>query len=213
MRESIVRAPEVTSRWDQTKWESFMARANRKQSSRSSTSGYAARGRAGSRRKPDAIALLKADHRQVEEWFGEFDKARASQRKTSLAASICKALRVHTLIEHEIFYPAFLEATGDKEAHHEAEIEHASATRLIKEIEASGPDDEYFDSRVTVLSEMIRHHVREEEKPDGMFAEAGKSDMDLELLGEALRERKQQLMSSDGAPLRRRGEHRSGASA
>ncbi len=157
-------------------------------------------GRSGGKRssgsRPDAIALLKADHRQVKEWFAEFEKARSSQRKLELAGNICKALKVHTSIEEEIFYPAFLEATGDKDMHHEAQIEHAAAKTAIAEIEASGPDDDYYDSRVKVLSEMIKHHVNEEEQAAGMFAEARKSGMDLKALGELLQERKRQLMSA-----------------
>lgn len=141
----------------------------------------------------DAIALLKADHRQVEKWFAEFKKARATSRKAKLAEQICDALKVHTAIEEEIFYPAFLEATGDDDIHHEAEIEHASAKDLIAQIEQSGPDDDYFDAKVSVLSEMIKHHVKEEEQPGGMFAEARKSDMDLDALGQRMKARKEQL--------------------
>ena len=110
-------------------------------------------GNAGRRsaKSQDAIALLKADHRQVEKWFEQFEKARTDDRKLELATDICNALKVHTTIEEEIFYPAFLEATEDKDLHHEAEIEHDGAKNLIAEIEASGPDDEYYDSKVKVL--------------------------------------------------------------
>ena len=150
----------------------------------------------------DAIALLKADHRQVEDWFSQFEKARDANRKQKLATQICNALKVHTTIEEEIFYPAFLEATDDKDLHHEAEIEHEGAKNLIAQIEESSPDDEYFDARVTVLAELIRHHVNEEEQRDGMFAKAKDSDMDLEALGEELQARKDEL--SDDAPQQRR---------
>jgi hemerythrin superfamily protein len=144
----------------------------------------------------DAVALLKADHRQVEAWFEAFEKARSPAVKKRLASSICQALTVHTMIEEEIFYPAFLDATRDKDMHHEAIIEHDGAKKLIAEIEASDPSDDYYDSKVKVLSEMIKHHVKEEEQKDGMFAEARQSKkMDLAALGEALAERKQELMS------------------
>jgi hemerythrin superfamily protein len=163
-----------------------------------------AKGRAAPKRKTDtamrsqdAIALLKADHREVEQMFSQFEKARDDERKQELAANICKALKVHTTIEEEIFYPAFLEATEDKELHHEAEIEHDGAKQLIAKIEAAGPDDDYFDSMVSVLSEMIKHHVKEEEQPGGMFAEARKSDMDLDALGEQMAQRKAELEESD----------------
>jgi hemerythrin superfamily protein len=150
-------------------------------------------GRRTKTRSPkDAIALLKADHQQVTEWFGEFEKVRDSKRKATLARQICNALKVHTQIEEEIFYPAFLEATGYEDIHHEAEVEHAGAKRLIADIEAK-PTDEYFDARVAVLSEMIKHHVKEEEKTDGMFAKARRSGMDLAEIGEQLQARKNEL--------------------
>ena len=168
-----------------------MAKAKKKVASR-------ARGKQAAGPRQDAIAILKADHRQVEQWFEQFEKTRSAPRKETLARQICHALQVHTQIESEIFYPAFLEATGEKDIHHEAEVEHDGARKLIAEIESSGPDDDYFDAKVTVLSEMIKHHVREEEKSDGMLAEARKSDMDLKQLGERLVARKAELESGNG---------------
>jgi hemerythrin superfamily protein len=142
----------------------------------------------------DAIALLKADHREVEGYFAQFEKARSDDRKQSLAQEICAALKVHTQIEEEIFYPAFLEATEEDDIHHEAEVEHEGAKRLIREIEAAAPEDKYFDAKVSVLSEMIKHHVKEEEKRDGMFTKARQSGMDLTAIGEQLTTRKDELM-------------------
>jgi hemerythrin superfamily protein len=143
----------------------------------------------------DAVSLLKADHRQVEQWFEAFEKTRSDARKLDLATKICDALTVHTQIEEEIFYPAFLKATQDKDMHHEAEVEHAGAKNLIAQIRSAGPDDDYYDAKVHVLSEMIKHHVKEEEQPGGMFAEAKKSAMDLITLGGELRARKKELMA------------------
>ena len=146
--------------------------------------------------KPDAVALLKADHRQVEGWFAQFEKASSASKKQQLVANICAALTVHTSIEEEIFYPAFIEATGDKDMHHEAIVEHAGAKKLIAEIQGMSAGDDYFDAKVTVLSEMIKHHVKEEEQPGGMFAESKKSDMDLRALGERLMARKEELQAN-----------------
>jgi hemerythrin superfamily protein len=144
---------------------------------------------------PDAVSLLKADHKQVKEWFEQFESSRSASKKQKLATDICNALTAHTTIEEEIFYPAFLAATKDKDMHHEAIIEHDGAKKLIAEIQASTPSDDYFDSKVHVLSEMIKHHVKEEEQADGMFAEAkGARKMDLEALGQQMFDRKQQLM-------------------
>ena len=148
-----------------------------------------------SSRDTDAVALLKADHRQVEEWFSQFSKSNSSAKKQQLADKICDTLTAHTTIEEEIFYPAFLEATQDKDMHHEAVVEHDGAKKLIAEIQSMSASDDYFDAKVTVLSEMIKHHVKEEEQPGGMFAEAKKSDMDLHALGAQLRDRKKELLS------------------
>jgi Hemerythrin HHE cation binding domain len=167
-----------------------MAKKKRK----STTSRAKSSSRSGAPASPDAIALLKADHRQVEEWFEQFESARSDDKKKSLASQICQALKVHTQIEEEIFYPAFLEATEEEDLHHEAEVEHAGAKNLIAQIESSGPEDDYYDAKVTVLSEMIKHHVKEEEQRDGMFAKARQSQMDLKALGTRLQARKSELM-------------------
>ena len=149
--------------------------------------------RATTGRYRDAITLLRADHQQVKQWFAQFAKATDPRRQTTLARSICHALRVHTALEEEIFYPAFLESTGNKAIHHEAEVEHQAAERLILEVEQSTPADEFFRAKVNVLGEMIKHHVREEEKPGGMFAKARRARMDLKGLGQQLAQRKSQL--------------------
>lgn len=143
--------------------------------------------------RDDAVSLLKADHREVERLFSEFEHAREA-RQRDIAVRICQALRTHMTIEEEIFYPAFLEATEDTDLHHEAEIEHAGARHLIEEIESTGAGDDHFEARVTVLQEMIRHHVEEEEQRGGMFSKAQSSDMDLTELGRQLRERKLELI-------------------
>jgi hemerythrin superfamily protein len=141
----------------------------------------------------DAVTLLKNDHRQVESWFEQFEKSRSDTKKRDLAGKICAALTLHMQIEEQLFYPAFIEATEDADIHHEAVVEHNGAKNLIKQIQASGPEDEYYDAKVKVLSEMIKHHVKEEEQRGGMFAEAKQADMDLKALGEQMRLRKKEL--------------------
>jgi hemerythrin superfamily protein len=158
----------------------------------------------------DAIGLLKSDHREVERLFASFESTRSQERKQEIATQICEALKTHTTIEEEIFYPAFLEATVETDIHHEAEVEHAGAKHLIEEIESTGADDDHFEARVTVLQEMIRHHVKEEEQRGGMFTKAQSSDMDLAELGVQMRDRKLELMgeTSDDMTARRPPEGR-----
>lgn len=143
---------------------------------------------------PDAIALLKADHREVEGWFEEFEKTESAAKKQKLADKICMALEVHAEIEEEIFYPACREAGVEDDMMDEADVEHDSAKKLIAEIEAGQAGDDHWNAKVHVLSEMIKHHAKEEEQRDGMFAKAKKADLDLDALGEQLQARKKELM-------------------
>ena len=147
----------------------------------------------------DAIALLKADHRKVEELFEQFETASGASKKQSIAQEICNELKIHTMIEEEIFYPAFRGKIED-DTLDEAYVEHDGAKVLVNDIAGASPDDDFYDAKVTVLSEEIKHHVREEEMPsDGMFAQCRKTDVDLVALRDRLIERKQALMAQSKA--------------
>ena len=141
----------------------------------------------------DAVALLKADHRAVEELFEKFEKASGDNRKETIAQEICLELSVHAQIEEEIFYPA-CEGKVEEDLLKESYVEHDGAKVLIAEILAGGPDDDFYDAKVKVLSEEIEHHVQEEEKRmEGLFAQAKKAGLDMDALGEQLAARKQEL--------------------
>jgi len=146
--------------------------------------------------KQDAIALLKSDHRTVEDLFEQFESASGNGRKRKIAEQICLELTVHAQIEEEIFYPA-CEGKIEEDLLKEAYVEHDGAKVLIAEIEAGGPDDDYYDAKVKVLSEQIEHHVEEEEKRmEGMFAQARKAGLDMDALGDQLRARKEELIAT-----------------
>jgi hemerythrin superfamily protein len=149
------------------------------------------------RRPQDAIALLRADHALVEDLFSQFEKAREDKRKQSLAIRICMELKIHTTIEEEIFYPATREVLPKEEdLLDEAKVEHDSAKELIAQIESGQPSDDLWEAKVTVLSEYIKHHVKEEQTE--MFPKVRKTKLDLKALGEQLLARKQQLMEQMG---------------
>lgn len=148
---------------------------------------------ANGRTKPlDAIQLLKADHRTVEALFEEFESAKGGKAKQRIASQICMELIVHAQIEEEIFYPA-VKGEIEEDLYTEAHVEHDGAKVLIAEILEGDPEDEFYDASVKVLSEMIKHHVKEEEQRDGMFAQAKQADLDLAALGEELAQRKADL--------------------
>jgi hypothetical protein len=149
--------------------------------------------------KLDAVALLKADHRKVEDLFAKFEKTKAADKKQRLAQEICKELTVHTLIEEEIFYPACRGEIKD-ETVSEAYVEHDGAKMLIAELEAGSPEDDFYDAKMKVLSEEIKHHVKEEEmRSEGMFAQAKAAGLDLEDLGERMAARKKELIGQIAA--------------
>jgi hemerythrin superfamily protein len=151
----------------------------------------------------DAIALLKADHRKVEDLFDKYEKAKGDERKKTLAGQICLELTVHTRIEEDVFYPACRNQI-DEDLLLEAYVEHDGAKVMIAEIEAGNPGDEFYDSKVKVLSEMIKHHVKEEEKKAGnMFAQARKAGLDTKALGARMAAEKKTLAAkykAEGLP-------------
>ncbi len=153
-------------------------------------------------RNQDAIALLKADHDEVQQLFKDFEKASGDGRKEKLARKICRELTIHSMIEEEIFYPA-CEGKVEEDLLKEGYVEHDAAKLLIAEIEAGEPSDEFYDSKVKVLSEEIDHHIQEEEKRmEGLFSQARKAGLDMEALGEQLAQRKAELMKqTESGPL------------
>src|SRR6202795_2162185 len=142
----------------------------------------------------NAIELLKHDHREVEEYFEQYEDLEDDADKAELSAKICQALKVHAQIEEEIFYPAAREATGDEDLLDEAVVEHAGAKRLIEEIESMDVGDDLYDAKIRVLGEQIKHHVKEEEEE--LFPEVKSAKVDLEALGTKMAARKAELMEA-----------------
>ena len=151
----------------------------------------------------DAIALLKEDHRKIEGLFEKFEKAKGEGRKEKLALEICRELTIHTILEEEIFYPA-MEGKVEEGLLKEGLVEHDASKVMIAEIEAGEPSDEFYDAKVKVLGEEIEHHFGEEEKPkDGIFAQARRSGVDMDALGEQMALRKERLqdeIKANGVP-------------
>ena len=142
----------------------------------------------------DATALLRADHKLVAGLFSDYEKATSTSKKKALVTQICDELSVHAQIEEEIFYPAFKKALKDTELVPEATVEHATLTYLIEQIKDVKPDGDLFDAKVKVLSEYVKHHVKEEQNE--MFPKAKASKLDLKELGAQLAKRKAQLMAA-----------------
>jgi hemerythrin-like domain-containing protein len=150
------------------------------------------------RTSPDAVALLKADHRKVEDLFAQLEKTteRSAARRTKLVAQIESELRMHMRLEEDIFYPAFREAVtkkDDKEMYHEAKEEHHVANMVMAELKGLDPADETFGAKAKVLKEVIEHHVEEEEKELFPKSRRAMGAAMLRELGEEMAERKRSL--------------------
>ena len=141
-------------------------------------------------KNPDAVALLKKDHDEVEQLFKDFEKASGDGRKEKLAREICRQLTIHAQIEEEIFYPA-CEGKVEEDLLKESYVEHDAAKLLIAEIEAGGPSDEFYDAKVKVPGELVDHHVEEEEEE--MFPKMKELKLDLKALGEEMAARAAEL--------------------
>jgi hemerythrin superfamily protein len=143
----------------------------------------------------NALKLLKADHQEVAALFEQFESMDGDE-KGGIAEQACQMLTVHAQIEEEILYPAARDALqeGGAKLVDEATVEHASVKDLVSQIESADPADDLFDAKVKVLGEYVTHHVKEEE--GDLFPRLEKTDLDLELLGTELAERKAELMST-----------------
>ncbi|TMJ60896.1 MAG: hemerythrin domain-containing protein [Alphaproteobacteria bacterium] len=174
-------------------------KANRTAERKSSRSQSASRNKERQQAARNAFDVLEEDHREVEEWFDEYDELKDSDegRKGELAEKICLALKVHAQIEEEIFYPRAREATKDDDLLDEAIVEHATVKNMIAEIEEMDVGEELYDAKIRVLGEMVKRHIREEEEE--LFPELQSAKMDLDAVGKELAERKEELMSEMSA--------------
>ena len=110
--------------------------------------------------------MLRADHREVERLFKQFEKAGPDAHATrrQVVDKIIKELSVHAAIEEQVFYPAVREAAPDAEDEVlESLEEHHIVKWTLSELENMDPEDERFVPKATVLMENVRHHVEEEE--------------------------------------------------
>ncbi len=142
---------------------------------------------------PDAIALLRADHKKVSGLYEQYENTRSAAKKKSLVATICLELSVHAKVEEEIFYPAVKAALKDKEMVPEAQVEHATLKELIAQVKDKEPDGEMFDAKIKVMSEYTKHHVKEEQNE--MFPKAKATRLDMKDLGARMAARKEELMA------------------
>ena len=178
--------------------EDYIGRQKRRQRPAGLPKGNSSRPQSSNRNtqgaSPSALELLKQDHREVEEWFDEYNELKEDDdRKRALVEKICLALKVHAQIEEEIFYPQAREATKDNDLIDEAAVEHATVKHLIGEIEGMEVGETLYDAKIRVLGEMVKHHIKEEEKE--LFPELVSAKKVLDAVGKEFAKRKEELMA------------------
>jgi hypothetical protein len=139
----------------------------------------------------DAIALLRADHRDLRALFEEFDQlgAHATKSRENVRDRIVAALSVHAAIEERVFYPVVLEAVPDlEESILEGMQEHALAEQLLAQVAGMNVEDRWFRPRMMVLGDIVRHHMREEEREVFPALRETLDKKALAALGDTLRE-------------------------
>jgi hemerythrin-like domain-containing protein len=144
-----------------------------------------------------AIAILLHDHDKVKKLFDRFEKAKSRREKETLIVQAVDELKIHAVIEEEIFYPAVRRHVG-KDLMNEADEEHHVARVLIAELDRDGRGDDHRDAKFTVLAESVRHHIKEEEGE--MLPKAKQLEIDFEALGAQMLERKR-ILKKSGIPV------------
>ncbi|HYT53278.1 MAG TPA: hemerythrin domain-containing protein [Verrucomicrobiae bacterium] len=140
---------------------------------------------------PNAVQMIRQDHKKVKGLFRKFDQAKNNGAKKRIADQVIQELEVHTTLEEEIFYPAVQNELGDKEMIDEANKEHQQAKEIIQELKTLDSEDDQLEEQFAELVECIKHHVEEEESE--MLPKAEESSMDLTDYGKQMSERKAEL--------------------
>lgn len=146
---------------------------------------------------PNALQLIKQDHKRVEGLFQKYKKARGAESKRKIADEAMEQLEIHAAVEEEIFYPAAKRELEDGEIIEEAIKEHDEVKSLIEELRSMESDDEEFDGKFAELVENVQHHVKEEESE--MLPQVKDSELDLAECGERMAERKEELAEESGS--------------
>ena len=143
--------------------------------------------------QPDAIDLLKNDHDSIRDLFDRFKKAVDRRAKTKIASQALNALKIHAVLEEEIFYPAVRQRVG-KDVMNKADEEHHVAKVLIAELEEMDGRGDHYDAKFNVLTENVLHHAKEEESE--MLPKAQHLELDFAKLGQRMLRRKEELLVS-----------------
>lgn len=129
-----------------------------------------------------ATDLLKEQHQEIDELFERISMAESSDM-SALRRELAASILGHSTIEKELFYPASREALGASFQLQTAFEEHALVEYALQKLLITDLGDESFHARLSVLKNLVQHHVEEEEHELLKQAEGAMNAQQLEELG------------------------------
>lgn len=146
-----------------------------------------------------AIDLLKEQHEEVKTLFKKIEKASTRAAKTKLFDQLAANLCAHDAIEREIFYPACERAMGMTDLLGEALVEHGFVEFGLYQADQARAEKD-FAFKCQVLSEVVEHHVKEEEEDFFPKAQRALGKEQLIELGARMKERFEEAKAEDFRP-------------
>jgi hemerythrin-like domain-containing protein len=146
----------------------------------------------------NAIELLEEQHKETLELLERLEKSGVTNARRTGFRKLQASLLAHMAIEEEIFYPAVI-AASDKEGEPLAEgyEEHSGARAALSRCARSLGQEKLFQVRIGVLTELIKHHVKEERSSILPRAKKSMSRDELNELGVEMQARFKAALASN----------------
>ncbi len=155
----------------------------------------------------NAIELLRTDHARLRNLLPRlYDTTVASEERKRLLDEVEKEIKMHTMVEEEIFYPAYKDATNsqdDRDMYFESIEEHHVVDMLLPELKAANTKSKEFTAKAKVLKDLVEHHIKEEEGQMFQAARQLFNDDALRELGDMMQARKDSVQAMWDNPLLR----------
>jgi hemerythrin-like domain-containing protein len=139
----------------------------------------------------DALEMLAEGHEQTRALA---DECRRFARETAhesgmqqVAEALCRAIRRMAALEEELFFPMARAALGAPALVDLAELEHATARQIIRQMQRADPREARYEALVMALTACVERHAHHEHAQ--LFPRLRESCLDMTVLGARLHER------------------------
>ncbi len=139
----------------------------------------------------DALDMLSLGHEQTRALADECRRfARHMTCEAAMqevAEALCRAIHRMAALEEELFFPAARAVLEASQLVDLAELEHATARQIIRQLQQADPREARYEALVLALTECVERHARHEQAQ--LFPRLRESCLDMGALGEQLNER------------------------